>query len=124
MSSGESEAARIFLEAVEHRDGGRRAGFVREAVAGDPHLLLRVDALLKAHGEPNPRLEGDRLVPMEDVPQPSERQGTEIGPYKLLEQIGEGGHGTSEGADGVSHPSKLLCLRPDQRPRHAVLCGQ
>jgi len=41
MSARESEAARIFLEAVEYHDCGQRAGFVRAAAAGDPLLLQR-----------------------------------------------------------------------------------
>src|SRR5262245_62177967 len=72
MSSREAEAARIFLEAVEHHERGQWAAFAWEAAAGDPLVLQRVDALLKAHGEPNPLLDGDRLVPTEDAP-PTER---------------------------------------------------
>jgi serine/threonine protein kinase/tetratricopeptide (TPR) repeat protein len=93
MSARESEAARIFLEAVEHHERGQWADFVKQASGGDPLLVQRVDALLKAHGESNQMLDGDRLHLTEDIPQPSERPGTIIGPYKLLEQIGEGGMG-------------------------------
>src|SRR5262245_60622355 len=73
MSSREAEAARIFLEAVEQHERGQWAAFVEEAAAGDPLVLQRVAALLKAHGEPNLMLDGDCLVPTEDIPQSSER---------------------------------------------------
>src|SRR5262249_52092080 len=93
MSSREAEAARIFLEAVEHHERGEWTAFVREAAAGDLLVLQPVDALLKAHVEPNLLLDGDGLVPTEGIPQPSDRPGTVIGAYRLLEQIGEGGFG-------------------------------
>src|SRR5262249_37905318 len=91
MPSREAEAARIFLEAVEHHERGEWAAFVREAAAGDLLVLQRVEALLKVHGEPNLLLDGRGVVPTEDIPQPSERPGTVIGPYRLLEPLGEGG---------------------------------
>jgi serine/threonine protein kinase len=123
MSWREAEAARIFLEAVEHHDCGRRADFVREVAAGDPLLLQRVDALLKAHGEPNHLLDGDRLVPAGDLPQPAEGPGTEIGPYKLLEQIGEGGMGLvfmAEQARPVRRKVALKVVKPGMDTRQVV----
>jgi serine/threonine protein kinase len=123
MSSRESEAARIFLEAVEHREDGQRADFIREAAAGDQLLLQRVDALLKAHGEPNQMLDGDRLAPTMDAPQPAEGPGTVIGPYKLLEQIGEGGMGLvfmAEQTRPVRRKVALKVLKPGMDSRQVV----
>jgi hypothetical protein len=77
MATLESEAARIFLEAVEDHERGQWAEFVRHASAGDPVLLERVDALLKAHDESNPMLDAERLLATADIPRPSERPGTE-----------------------------------------------
>src|SRR5438132_13954556 len=97
MASPESEAARIFLEAVEHHEPHQWADYVQEAAAGDPALVERVGALLRGHGQSNPMLDEDRLlapaVPTMDRPC-AEQPGTVIGPYKLLQQIGEGGMGT------------------------------
>jgi serine/threonine protein kinase len=123
MSSREAEAARIFLEAVEHCECGRRAEFVREAAAGDPILLQRVDALLKAHDEPNPLLDGDHLAPTRDIPQPSERPGTVIGPHKLLEQIGEGGMGlvfVAEQQQPVKRRVALKVIKPGMDSRQVI----
>jgi serine/threonine protein kinase/tetratricopeptide (TPR) repeat protein len=122
MSSRESEAARIFLEAVEHHEC-QRADFVREAAAGDPLLLQRVDALLKAHGEPNLMLDGNRLVPTADTPQSSERPGTVIGPYKLMEQIGEGGMGlvfVAEQQQPVRRKVALKVIKPGMDTRQVI----
>ncbi|HKB41554.1 MAG TPA: serine/threonine-protein kinase, partial [Gemmataceae bacterium] len=123
MSSREAEAARIFLEAVEHHERGQWAAFVREAAAGDPLVLQRVDALLKAHGEPNRMLDGDGLVPTEDIPQPSERPGTTIGPYKLLEPIGEGGMGlvfVAEQQQPVRRRVALKVIKPGMDSRQVI----
>jgi serine/threonine protein kinase len=111
MSSRESEARRIFLEALEHHDDGRRADFIREAAAGDQLLLQRVDALLKAHGEPNQMLDGDRLAPTLDAPQPADAPGTMIGPYKLLEQIGQGGMGSVYVAEQQEPIRRLVAVK-------------
>ena len=54
MASRESDAARIFLEAVEHHEPHQWADYVREAAAGDPALVERVGALLRGHGQSNP----------------------------------------------------------------------
>jgi eukaryotic-like serine/threonine-protein kinase len=93
MGTLEAEAARIFLEAVEDHDRSQWPAFVGAAAAGDSALLDRVQTLLKAHDEHNPMLDPSQLLATADLPSPSERPGTMIGPYKLLEQIGEGGMG-------------------------------
>jgi non-specific serine/threonine protein kinase/serine/threonine-protein kinase len=123
MSARESEAERIFLDAVECHECAERAHFVREAAAGDPLLVQRVAALLKAHGEPNPMLDGDGLLPTGHFPQPTERPGTVIGAYKLLEQIGEGGMGLvfmAEQTAPVRRKVALKVLKPGMDTRQVV----
>jgi serine/threonine protein kinase len=87
-----SEAS-IFAAALEKTGAEERAAYLAGACAGDAKLRRRVEALLRAHAEP------DEIL---DAPEPractadeplTERPGTVIGPYKLLEQIGEGGFG-------------------------------
>jgi serine/threonine protein kinase len=94
------------------------ATFLDTACAGDQSLRLRVEELLSAHrdagnflggssvpnDEADPERPGTSLghvgflepdaddVPKTDSPA-SDRPGTVIGPYKLLQQIGEGGMG-------------------------------
>jgi serine/threonine protein kinase/tetratricopeptide (TPR) repeat protein len=111
MSSRESEAARIFLEAVEQHERGEWGSFVREAAAGDQLVVQRVGALLKAHDESNLMLDGDRLAPAEDIPRPGERPGTDVGPYKLLEEIGEGGMGTVWMAQQTQPVKRLVAVK-------------
>ncbi len=123
MASRESESARIFLEAVEGHEPRRWAEFVQEAAAGDPVLAERVEALLKAHGQPNPMLDRDRLLATEDLPLPSERPGALIGPYKLLEQIGEGGMGLvfmAEQQQPLRRKVALKILKPGMDTRQVI----
>jgi serine/threonine protein kinase len=92
-----NRAKSIFIAALE-KPAERRDSFVEEASAGDSELRSRVQALLKAHDNPDtfldepaaqldPTVEAFATVPISEAP------GTVIGRYKLLEQIGEGGMG-------------------------------
>src|SRR5438874_12493739 len=85
---------------------GERAAYLDKVCADDPALRLRLDDLLRLHDEAVPFLENAPAgtsrgpVPSPDsdvagrvtVP-PVEKEGDHIGPYKLLQQIGEGGCG-------------------------------
>ncbi len=123
MPSLEAEAARIFLEAVEEHERGRWDEFVRVASAGDPELLKRVNALLQAHDESHPLLQPGHLLATIDQPEPIERSGTMIGPYKLLEQIGEGGMGVVYVAE-QQHPVRrkvaLKVIKPGMDTRQVI----
>jgi hypothetical protein len=92
VSTQESDAAEIFLDAVENYEPDQRPVFVNDACGANPQLRARVLELLKAHEEPNWLLDDGRAIATSEVP-PLERPGTQIGPYKLLQQIGEGGMG-------------------------------
>src|SRR5262249_53711962 len=83
----------VFLQALELPSPAERAAYLERACAGKPELRAEVEALLRAHEK-----SGDLLdlpdAPAATVDAPiTERPGTVIGPYKLLEQIGEGGFG-------------------------------
>ena len=86
----------IFGEAVEYRSPDERAAFLDRACGGDPDRRTRLEALLQAARggrqlpARRPASAEPRRPPIEPV---AERPGTVIGPYKLLEQIGEGGMG-------------------------------
>src|SRR5262249_55612357 len=94
--------------AREKADPAERAAYLDEACAGDPDLRRRVEALLKAHPARGDVLEPPAAGatadhPSADPPRPTADQpktrpltegpGTKIGPYKLLQPIGEGGMG-------------------------------
>jgi serine/threonine protein kinase/tetratricopeptide (TPR) repeat protein len=84
----------LFLAVLEIADPVERAAYLDQACAGEPALRLQVEQLLKAYQEPGHFMEvpAHALVATVDE-STTERAGSVIGPYKVLEQIGEGGFG-------------------------------
>jgi hypothetical protein len=88
-----SESA-IFKAAVKLAPQQRTA-YLDQACAGNPELRSEVEALLRAHDATGGFLRDPPAEPRPTVAyRPiTEGPGTVIGPYKLLQQIGEGGMG-------------------------------
>jgi eukaryotic-like serine/threonine-protein kinase len=100
----------IFSNALERDPAEDRSAYLDEACAGVPNLRERVEALLRAHGKSERFLEPDKAAddvePPARLPAPVEEEATAsfgdptegldatIGPYRLLQVIGEGGMGT------------------------------
>ena len=91
------------------------------SAATDAELRQRVDALLKAHDNPGSFLDRPAVAPAPtldevlppgraDVPA-AEATGTVIGPYKLLQQIGEGGMGTVFMAEQTQPVQRKVALK-------------
>jgi WD40 repeat protein/serine/threonine protein kinase len=84
----------LFAQALEIESAAARAAFLDRACADNPALRAEVEALLRAHERSGDLLDlPENLPATTDLPA-CERPGTILGPYKLLEQIGEGGMGT------------------------------
>src|SRR5687767_14008999 len=87
----------LFHLALE-QPADERAAFLDRACADDPELRRRVEALLQAHEapgsflrEPPPGVTATTLAPPARTD--PEAPGRRIWPYKLLQEIGEGGMG-------------------------------
>src|SRR5438552_11539140 len=73
-----------------------RAAYLQQVCGDDAAIGQRVRVLLNAYEVSASFLETPAVAPAGtiDAPTPAEHAGTVIGPYKLLQQIGEGGMGT------------------------------
>src|SRR6516164_189128 len=106
----------IFFAALEKGSPQERAAFLDEASAGNPQLRRRVERMLAAQAEAGSFLEQPAHTPAMTADEPiTEVPGTVIGPYKLLQQIGEGGMGTvfmAEQTQPVQRKVALKIIKP------------
>src|SRR5262249_48838886 len=120
--------AAVFDAARKIHDPEARRRYLQEACGEDPDLLTRVEALLRVHDEEDwflkvpDRRAASRIGTADDGPI-REGPGTVIGPYKLLEQIGEGGMGlvfVAEQQRPVRRKVALKLIKPGMDPRQVV----
>src|SRR5437879_162565 len=116
--------SRIFKAAVK-LSLERRAVYLDEACGTNHALRGEVESLLRAHEDPGSFLESHPARPpatIEDGPI-AERPGTLIGPYKLLQQIGEGGMGVvymAEQQQPVRRKVALKIIKPGLDSRQVI----
>jgi serine/threonine protein kinase/tetratricopeptide (TPR) repeat protein len=107
------------LEAPE----GRRA-YLEQACGEDRRLRARVEALLRVHDEEQAFLESPPEWPGAARQNPfAEGPGASIGPYKLLEPLGEGGFGVvfrAEQQRPVRREVALKVVKPGMDTRQVV----
>jgi WD40 repeat protein/serine/threonine protein kinase len=94
MSRDASSVETIFARAIEIAAPEERAAYLDQACQHDPDLRGEVAKLVGDHFRAGKFLEKPAVQIVATSEEPvSERPGTVIGPYKLLEQLGEGGFG-------------------------------
>src|SRR5262245_46695641 len=102
----------IFLAALERANAKERFAYLDEACAGNPDLRRRVERLLEAQAKNGSFLEAPapeiRITVDQNI---SDAPGAVIGPYKLLEQIGEGGMGTVWMAQQTDPVRRLVAVK-------------
>jgi eukaryotic-like serine/threonine-protein kinase len=125
MTADPARVRAIFLDAVERHPPDAWGRFLDEACAGDAELRRQAAVLLDAHCQAGSFLDQGVVAPAPAVDQPpvQEAPGTVIGPYRLLEQIGEGGFGVvfmAEQHRPVRRRVALKVLKPGMDTRQVV----
>src|SRR6516225_26296 len=123
MANSLADIKRIFGEAVEISSPTERAAYLDQACGGDARLRAEVESLLQARQAANRFLTGPASAPGAADEPMTEGPGTVIGPYKLLEQIGEGGFGVAflaEQTQPVRRKVALKVLKPGMDTRQVI----
>jgi serine/threonine protein kinase/tetratricopeptide (TPR) repeat protein len=139
MSVDPGRLKELFLGAAPITDRGQREAWLVQQCGQEPDLLAKVQALLRARDNPESFL--DLLAPPAAAPPEaatqapcqappatldqaaSEGPGTLIGPYKLLQQIGEGGMGAvfmAEQEQPVRRKVALKIIKPGMDSRQVI----
>ena len=114
----------IFNAAAEIADPDERAAYLREACGNDLPLRGEIEELLDHDRSEDSLL--DRSVPgiRATIDRPiTEQPGTVIGPYKLLQQIGEGGMGVvfmAEQTEPIQRTVALKIIKPGMDTRQVI----
>jgi serine/threonine protein kinase/tetratricopeptide (TPR) repeat protein len=124
MNATQEHAKSIFLNAIEIAAPGERQAFVESQCAGNDLLRAEVDELLQHERSLGNFLESPPAgLDATAVQLNAECPGTTIGPYKLLEQIGEGGFGVvflAEQSAPVRRKVALKIIKPGMDTRQVI----
>src|SRR5262245_49889522 len=93
MSEQQPDIDSIFMSAIEIESAQERDAYLGRVCRDDPNLRLRIEKLLAAHFKAGTFMESAAPGLPTELSD-GIQAGSMIGPYKLLEQIGEGGMGS------------------------------
>jgi hypothetical protein len=94
MNANPPDVKSIFGRALAIDSPAERAAYLDGACSGDACLRAEIEGLLAHLGRAGAFMNRPALLPATAAYEPiAERPGTLVGPYKLMEQIGEGGMG-------------------------------
>src|SRR5262245_12977347 len=113
MAGPDPKLRELFSKAAECQTAEEQAAFLDKACQGDAELRAQLEDLLRAHREAGSFLQERPAAPaatVDEVRAP-ERPGTVIGPYKLIEPIGEGGMGTVWMAQQTEPVKRLVAVK-------------
>jgi WD40 repeat protein/serine/threonine protein kinase len=125
MAGEPSRFDTVFCTAIEIQSGEARAAYIARACGGDNELRDHVQKLVAAHFRAGSFMECPDPKPATSVQEQksTEQPGTVIGPYKLLQQIGEGGMGTvymAEQNEPVRRMVALKIIKPGMDTREVI----
>src|SRR5262249_14169151 len=112
MIGSPDQIDRVFWSALQLPSDEERQAYLDRACGGDHELRRLVEKLLRAQPKAADFLEQPLVKPQTTVDEPiSEGPGSIIGPYKLLEQIGEGGFGVVFMAEQTQPVRRKVALK-------------
>jgi serine/threonine protein kinase/WD40 repeat protein len=101
----------IFKAAVK-LPAQERAAYLDQACGADAALRREVEELLRAHDQAGEFMQRPALADATTTLEPGpERPGMRVGPYKLLQYLGEGGMGTVFLAEQTEPVRRLVALK-------------
>jgi serine/threonine protein kinase/WD40 repeat protein len=101
----------IFKTAVK-LPAAERAAYLDKACADNAALRVEVEGLLRAHDSPGEFMQRPPIADMTtDYRSGPERPGMRVGPYKLLQFLGEGGMGTVFVAEQTEPVRRIVALK-------------
>jgi serine/threonine-protein kinase len=113
----------IFWEAAQISSPNERAAYLNQACAGDAELQRKVQRLLQVQVKAEAFLEPPAATIFATDGEAVESPGKLIGPYRLMEQIGEGGMGivfVAEQQQPVRRKVALKVIKPGMDSREVV----
>ena len=124
MNSNLERVKAVFLEAVERHAPDQWGPYLDDACGEDQELRRQVEVLLEVHASGASLLDKGAVAADFTIDQPPlEKPGTQIGPYKLLQQIGEGGMGVvymAEQKEPVERRVALKIIKPGMDTRQVI----
>jgi eukaryotic-like serine/threonine-protein kinase len=124
MSDAKPDIRAIFCEALDQKSPQEIGKFLDAACGDDAELRAQVEALLGSHRRAGNFLGGPPTGEGPTLDSPlTEQPGTVIGPYKLLQQIGEGGMGVvylAEQTEPVERRVALKIIKPGMDTRQVI----
>ena len=113
MAHDDTSFDSIFIAAIELASAEERAAFIARACGADEELRRRVERLVNVHFQAGSFLECPPASPTVsiDSSRSTEVSGTVIGPYKLLQPVGEGGMGTVYMAQQTEPVKRAVALK-------------
>ena len=123
MANSTDQAQSLFLNALEIAEERERVAYLNAECGGDDKLRAEVEQLLSHAMRMGQFLESDDEPSPTDVRPLTEQPGTVIGPYKLLQQIGEGGMGVvymAEQTEPVERRVALKIIKPGMDTRQVI----
>jgi serine/threonine protein kinase/Tfp pilus assembly protein PilF len=124
MDPSNLDEASIFNAARQIETPEARRLYIEQACGADHDLQARIEALLRVHQEERSFLERPTKEIGAILGSPvSEAPGTQIGPYQLLRQLGEGGMGTvflAEQLQPVQRKVAIKIIRPGLESRQVI----